>query len=79
MLASSNRQEKIAHMFSTKIKMIKERYPYSELEIEHDMIHKLMLIKTNTLIDFTLFWNFLVFWSNFHGGALIREGGLIQN
>ena len=45
MLASSNRQEKIADMFSTKIKTIKERYPYSELEIEHDMIHKLMLIK----------------------------------
>ena len=29
----------------TEIKKIKERYPDFELEIEHDVIHKPMLIK----------------------------------
>ena len=38
-------RKKIADILSTEIKKIKERYPYFELEIEHDIIHKPMLIK----------------------------------
>ena len=38
-------RKKIADILSTEIKKIKDCYPYFEIEIEHDKIHKPVLIK----------------------------------